>query len=159
MKSTIISMFIVLIVMITLPMYLLNDDDFVQKLGRIWGNGDGVTTDAQANGPKNVKMVVTDKKVEVYKWPDEHGVIQFSNVPPEGLDSELLVLSPETNVMDAIKIPEKEPELIGMPKVTSLGSPYSPAGMKKLVDESIEMQETLNQRQADQEKMIQDIFK
>ena len=159
MKSTIISMFIVLIVMITLPMYLLNDDNFAQKLGQIWGNGDGVTTDAQTNGPKNVKTVVTDKKIEVYKWMDEHGVMQFSNVPPESRESEMMVLSPETNVMDAIKIPEKEAELVGRPNVTSLGSPYSPDGMKKLVDESIEMKETLNQRQADQEKMIKDIFK
>lgn len=151
-------MFIVLIVMITLPMYLLNDDDFVQKLGQIWGNGDGVATDAQNNGPKNVKTVVTDKKVEVYKWIDEHGVMQFSHLKPVSRESELMVLSPETNVMDAIKIPEKEPELIGKPKVTSLGSPYSPAGMKKLVDESIEMKDTINQRQADQEKMLKDIL-
>lgn len=159
MKSTIISMFIVLIVMITLPMYLLNDDNFVQKFGQIWGNGDGVTTNAQNNGPKNVKTVVTDKKIEVYKWIDEYGVMQFSNLQPVSLESELMVLSPETNVMDAIKIPEKEAELTGTPNVTSLGSPYSPDGMKKLVDESIEMKDTINQRQADQEQMIKDIFK
>ncbi|MDH5613032.1 MAG: DUF4124 domain-containing protein [Gammaproteobacteria bacterium] len=159
MKSTIISMFIVLIVMVTLPMFLFGDGDLAQKFG--FGNG-GADADNELFGktPKNVRAVVTDKKVEVYKWVDEYGVTQFSNLPPqEGGGSEKIVLSPNTNIMDAVKIPEKEQEEEVKSQVFSLGSPYSPGGMKKMVDDSMAMQEQLNQRQADQDKMIQDMFK
>ena len=154
MKSTIISMFIILIVMIVVPMILLNDDDFTGKFD--FGGG----SDLRAKTPKNVKPAATDKKIEIYKWADEHGVMQFSNAPPaEGGESEMMVLLPDTNVMDAIEIPEVEPEVIGKPQVYSLGSPYSPGGVKDLVDESKDMQEMLEQRQADQDKMIKDMFK
>jgi hypothetical protein len=153
MKSTIITMFIVLILMIAVPMFLLSDDDFAQKFG--FGGGS-----VDANAPKNIKKVVTDERVEVYKWEDEYGVMQFSNKPPfEGGDSEMIVLTPDINVIDAIKIPEKEQEEAARPGVISLGSPYSPDGMKKMIDDSKEVTETLDQRQAEQEKVLQDLFK
>ncbi|MDT8451708.1 MAG: DUF4124 domain-containing protein [Gammaproteobacteria bacterium] len=84
MKSTIISMFIVLIVMIALPMFLFDNGDLAQKFG--FGNGAGsaeMVEDLRAKAPKNIQQVVTDQPVEVYKWVDEHGVTQFSNRPPE----------------------------------------------------------------------------
>lgn len=159
MKSTIISMFIVLIVMITVPMFLFGDGDFAQKFGFGGGNGN-VTEDLRDKAPKNIKAVVTDKKVEIYKWVDEHGVTQFSNTPPfEGGESEKIVLSPDTNVIDAIKIPEKEQKEAGGPTVFSLASPYSPGGMKKMIDDSQDIKEKLNQRQAEQDKMLQDLLK
>lgn len=164
MKSTIISMFIVLIVLITVPLFLLGEGDFATKFGFGGGSGNGTgsaeTIEAlRAKVPKNIQTVVTDKQVEVYKWVDEHGVTQFSNLPPQdGGQSEKLVLSPETNVMDAVKIPEKEPAAAAQPQVFSLSSPYSPGGMKKMVDDSRDLQETLNQRQAEQEQMMQDLL-
>ena len=159
MKSTIISMFIVLIVMITVPMFLLGDGDFAQKFGFGGGGSGNEIEDLRAKAPKNVKEVVTDKKVEIYKWVDEHGVTQFSNTPPfEGGESEKIVLSPDINVMDAIKIPEEEQKVAAKPEVFSLGSPYSPDGMKKMIDDSQDVKETLNQRQAEQEKILQDIL-
>ncbi|MCK5002088.1 MAG: DUF4124 domain-containing protein [Gammaproteobacteria bacterium] len=153
MKSTIISMFIVLILMIAVPMFLLSDADFAQKFGFGGGSGD-------ANAPKNIKKVVTDERVEVYKWVDEYGVMQFSNKPPlDDRDSEKIVLTPDINVIDAIEIPEEVQEEAAKPGVFSLGSPYSPDGMKKMVDDSKEVKEQLNQRQAEQEKVLQDLFK
>jgi len=153
-------MFIVLIVLITVPMFLLSDSDFAKNFGLGGDDGIDAKEDLQANVPKNIKAVVTDKEVEVYKWADEHGVMQFSSVPPqEGEDSEKIVLSPDTNVVDAFKIPEKEQEEVAEPRVYSLSSPYTPGGMKKMVEDSKDLQETLNQRQADQDKMMQDLFK
>ena len=153
-------MFIVLLLMIVVPMVLFGDKDLIKKFGFSGGGKEDMTEDLQVKAPKNVQAVVTDKKVEVYKWEDEYGVMQFSNTPPfEGDDFEKMVLSPDTNIMDAIKVSEKEPDEITKPKVFSLSSPYSPGGMKKMVEDSTALQEQLNDRQAEQDKMIQDLFK
>lgn len=159
MKSTIISMFIILIVMITLPMFLFGNGELAQKFG--FGSGDDGETieDLRAKAPKNIQTVVTDEQVEVYKWVDEHGVTQFSNRPPENSrESEKIVLSPDTNVISAIRIPEKKPEAAASHQVHSLSSPYSPGGMKKMVDEATGMQERLDQRKLEQDKALQGLF-
>ena len=163
MKSTIISMFIVLIMMIAVPVFLLGDSDFAQKFGfgdDRSGSGDEIE-DLRTKTPKNIKEVVTDKRVEVYKWKDEHGVMQFSSTPPfEGGDSEVMVLSPDTNVIDAVKIPEEEEqEEVTKPEVYSLDSPYTPDGMKKMIDDSKDLKETLNQRQTEQDEFLKDLLK
>ena len=150
MKTTIISMFIVLILMIVVPMVLFGDNEIAQKFGFGVSSKNDAKEDLQDKAPKNIQTVVTDKKVEVYKWADKHGVIQFSNEPPQdGSESEKMVLSPNTNVLDAIKITKKEPEKAAKPQVISRGSPYSPGGMKKMVDESTNEQDQLHQRQTE----------
>ena len=68
MKSTIISMFIVLIVLITIPMFLFGDGDLAQKFG--FGAG-GAAENLRDKTPKNIRALVTDKDVEVYKWKNE----------------------------------------------------------------------------------------
>lgn len=155
MKSTIFSMLIVLGVMSAIPMLFIGDN----KLAGIFGLGSG-SAKPEVKLPSNVKTVVTDKKVEVYKWRDKHGVMQFSNTPPrDGGDSDKVVLSPNTNVIEAIDVPEPEPVVASGPKVYSLKNPYTPDGMKELVNSSKDIQETMNQRQAEQEKMMDDLFK
>jgi hypothetical protein len=157
MKSTIISMFVVLIVMVALPMIFLGEGNFAEKLGFSGFGGKG---GSPAKLPTNVKAAVTDKKVEVYTWVDENGIKQFSNTPPpEGGDSEKMVLSPNTNIMDPVNIPEEEVEVASRPRVYNLGNPYTPGGMKDVVDNTKDIKETMGQRQADQEKMMQDLFK
>ncbi|MFC1588657.1 DUF4124 domain-containing protein [Pseudomonadota bacterium] len=160
MKSTIISMIIVLIVMMVVPMFLFGDGDLAKKFG--FGGGGSASDsiqDLKARLPQNVQSVTTDKKVDVYKWVDEHGVTQFSQTPPfEGGESEKMVLAPNTNVVDAIKIPEEEIEVAAQPQVFSLGNPYTPGGAKELLDQSMQMQEQINQRQADQDKMMQEMM-
>lgn len=159
MKSTIISMIIVLILMIVVPMVLFGDNEIAKKFGFGVSSKNDAKEDLQDKAPKNIQTVVTDKKVEVYKWADKHGVIQFSNEPPQdGSESEKMVLSPNTNVLDAIKITKKEPEKAAKPQVINLGSPYSPGGMKKMVDDSTNLQDQLNQRQTEQDKILQDLF-
>lgn len=157
MKSTIVSMFIVLIVLMIVPMFLLNNEEYLQKLGF---GGDSNMEDLKAKAPKNIETVTTDRRVEVYKWVDDSGVVQFTNTPPmEGRASEKIVLSPNTNVMDAIKIPEEEPEVASGPTVYTLGNPYTPGGAKELIDQSMKLQEQMNQQQVEQEKMMQDMMK
>jgi len=160
MKSTIISMFIVMALLIAIPVFLLGEGDFAKNFN--FGTGstsDDEIEDLQEKAPKNVQAVVTDKKIEVYKWVDEYGVMQFSNTPPfEGDKFEMMVLSPDINIVDAIKIPEEEQEAEAQPQVFNLGHPYSPEGMKKMIDDTENIRETLNQRQVEQESFLQGIL-
>lgn len=159
MKSTIISMFIVLIVMITVPMFLFGNGDLAQKFGFGSGGAGESMEDLRTRAPRNIQSVVTDEQVEVYKWVDEHGVTQFSNHPPAAAgEAQKIVLSPETNVISAIKVPEKQAEVTASPQVYSLSSPYSPGGMKKILDEASGMQEMLDQRKLEQDKALQGMF-
>jgi hypothetical protein len=109
--------------------------------------------------PKGVKAVVTDEEVEVYKWRNEHGILQFSEVSPANVDEvEKIVLSPDVNIIDAIKIPEKESEKKQKPNIISLRSPYSVDGMKGMINDSMQVQQDLNEKQAEQEKMLEEII-
>jgi hypothetical protein len=173
MKSTIISMLIVLMVMVALPMIFLGDGDLARQLGfRGFGGsgGSGVKEAAPVKLPKNVKTVVTNKRVEVFTWTDEHGIKHFSNTPPSGGGAaEKIVLLPEDiNTMEAVKIPEKVEaegkeeekgkEVKNASKQLGMRNPYTPGGMKELVGNSKDLQDTMAQRQVEQEKMMQDLF-
>lgn len=173
MKSTIISMLIVLMVMVALPMIFLGDGDFAEQLGFRGFGGSGVKEAAPVKLPENVKTVVTNKRVEVFTWTDEHGIKHFSNTPPSGGGvAEKIVLLPEDiNTMEAVKIPEKVEEVgkeegkdekkkegKSASKLLGMRNPYTPGGMKKLVGDSKDLQDTMAQQQAEQEKMMQELF-
>ncbi len=159
MKSTIISMLIVLVVMVALPMIFLGENNFAEKFG-FSGFGKQSASNPASTLPENVKPVVTDKKVEIYTWVNEQGIKQFSNTPPpQGGNSEKIVLSPDTNVIQGIKVPEEETEVAAGPKVLSVGNPYTPGGMKEVIDSASDIKETMGQRQAEQDKMLQQLFK
>lgn len=154
MKSTIISMLIVLVVMVALPMIFLGDGNYAEQLG-FGGNGVKPVT-----LPKNVKTVVTDKRVEVHTWVDENGIKQFSSTPPpDGGTTEKIVLKPNTNIMDPIKVPEAEEEVMASkPKVYSVGNPYTPGGMKDMIGNSKDIKESMGQQQVERENMMQELF-
>lgn len=156
MKSTIISMLIVLCVMAVVPMFLFGDKDLMSRFG--FGPKDELS-ELRAKAPKNFTSVTTDKQVTVYKWRDEFGVMQFSNTPPpEGGPADTVVLTPDTNVVKAIKMPEAEPEKKTGPVVMSTRSPYTPGGMKDLLDNTSQLKDTLNQQQMEQQKMMEQMF-
>ncbi|MBT8130009.1 MAG: DUF4124 domain-containing protein [Gammaproteobacteria bacterium] len=155
MKSTIISMIIVLCVMATVPMLLFSDNDLLARFGLNIFGGPG-----EPKVPKNLTNVTTDQKVQVYKWRDEHGVMQFTNTPPpETSQAELVELTPNTNIVKAIEVPEDEPEQAGGgPRVMSVGNPYTPGGMKELVDTTSSLAESMNQKQLEQQKLMEQIM-
>lgn len=156
MKSTLISMIIVLCVLAVVPMLLFGDKDLLAKFGL--GPKDELS-ELRAKAPKNFTSVTTDKKVTVYKWRDEHGVMQFSNTPPpEGGTADKVELLPDTNVVKAIKVPEEEPEKKTGPVVMSTRSPYTPGGMKDLIDNTSQLKDTLNQQQLEQQQMMEQMF-
>ena len=71
--------------------------------------------------PENITSVVTDQEVTYYRWIDENGQTHFSNTPPTGLPAEQHTLRPDTNIVQAVKVPEQEEESDG-PSIFTLGS-------------------------------------
>lgn len=156
MKSTIISMIIVLCVLAIIPMFLLGDNSVLARFGLDIFSG----SDEYANAPKNLTSVTTDEKVQVYKWRDQFGVMQFSNTPPpQTQQAELVVLTPDTNIVKAVEVPEEEPEQKRSgPNVMVTGSPYTPGGMKDLLDTTSSLATDMNQKQVEQQKLMEQIM-
>jgi hypothetical protein len=152
-------MIIVLCVMAAIPLIFFSDNDLLAKFG-LGGKGGDSLQELRAKAPKNITNVKTDKDVTVYKWRDANGVMQFSHAPPpDGGQAEAVNLRSDTNIVKAIKVPEAEEEASrSRPRVMSTGNPYTPGGMKDLVEQTSAMTEKLNQQAAEREKMMQDLF-
>ncbi len=155
MKSTIISMIIVICVLALIPTFLIGDKSVLARFGL-----DMLGGPAEPEVPKNITNVTTDEKVQVYKWRDEHGVMQFTNTPPPVTSqAELVELTPNTNIVKAIEVPEEEPEQTSSgPRVMTVGNPYTPGGMKDLVDTTSSLADQMNQKQLEQQKLMQEII-
>ena len=106
--------------------------------------------------PENLSSVTTDSKVTVYQWVDEKGIKQFSSTPPPGqANVDTIKLSPNTNVVKAINVPEEEEKPKQGPQVTNiLKSPYSVDGVKGMMEDSKGVQETMNKRMEEQQKLL-----
>lgn len=156
MKSTIISMVIVLCVLAIIPMFLFGDRSVLSRFGldTFSESGDEPKT------PKNYTSVTTDQKVQVYKWRDEHGVMQFTNTPPPNAQqAEMIELTPNTNIVKAVEIPEEEVEQERSgPNVMTVGNPYTPGGMKDLLDTTSSLTEQMNQKQMEQQQLMDEIM-
>jgi len=99
--------------------------------------------------------------VQVYKWRDKNGLMQFSNTPPPTVtNAEQIVLDPNSNLIQAIKIPEKEEPKQKEPKQvvqTGTANPYSIKGMKKVMDNARGVEEMLHKRHEEQQKMMNNL--
>jgi len=156
MKSTIISMMIGLCVLAIIPMFLLDDNSVVARFGLDVFSG----SDEHAKLPKNLTSVTTDEKVQVYKWRDQYGVMPFTNTPPpQTQQAELVVLTPDTNIVKAVEVPEEEPEQKRSgPAVMKTGNPYTPGGMKDLLDTTSSLATDMNQKQLEQQQLMEQIM-
>ena len=133
------------------PVALLDGD-----LGGIFGSGSSDFAKLQAKAPKNLTNAVTDEKVQVYKWRDENGVMQFSNTPPpDGGQAQQVELNPNHNLVKAVKLPEEEQPQ--QAELTPSPTPYTVKGMKKVMDDARAIEGMLQQRHEDQQKMLNDI--
>ena len=156
MKSTIISMMIGLCVLAIIPMFLLGDNSVLARFGLDVFSG----SDEHAKAPKNLTSVTTDEKVQVYKWRDQYGVVQFTNTPPpQTRQAELIELTPDTNIVKAVEVPEEEPEQKpGGPSVMMTGSSRTPGGMKDLLDTTSSLATDMNQKQVEQQQLMEQIM-
>ena len=96
-----------------------------------------------------------------YKWYDSNGNIQFtSEPPPEGIEYTLKGFDPDTNVIQAIKAPPKEsgsdestPVQNKSTDAEKIGNPYSPDSIKKLFEDTENIEKLLEQRFRDQDSL------
>ena len=156
MKFKILSMLIILGVISALPMIYTGKFDPLAFIKSDFSNQSSVLTELKAKAPENLSNVVTDEKVRVYKWRDENGLMQFSNTPPPtATDAEQVVLNPNSNLVQAVKIPVKEePEEVA--KIES-PNPYSVKDMKKVMDDARGVEEMLHKHHQEQQKMMNDL--
>ena len=124
MKLKILSMLITLGILSITPMIYMGKFDPMAFFDSGFSAGSSEFKKLKAKAPKNLSSVVTDEKVQVYKWRDENGVMQFSNAPPPTVsNAERVVLDPNSNLVQAVKVAEKE-EVKEMAQTKS-PNPYS----------------------------------
>lgn len=158
MKFKIFKMLIMLGIMLAIPLVYMGRFEPMAFLDSGLSAGRSGFDELKGKAPKNLSNAITDEKVQVYKWRDKNGVMQFSNVPPaDGGKAQRVTLDPNSNLMQAVKTPEKtaEPEQ----KVATKKSlnPYSVKGAKKVIDDAMAVEDMINQRHEQQQKMLNDI--
>jgi len=142
----------------TLGIILFASQYMLKNMGGIPGFS-STPSDNVTEGIKDLGNAVLDKDVTVYQWTDSAGVTHYGGTPPTGQGQyEKKTIHSNTNVMQAHKIAEEEEETVQQPRVASVGSVYSPEGVKDLMDDTKGLQEQMNQRMADQEKLLNDIM-
>jgi hypothetical protein len=151
MKFKILSMLVILGILSVTPMIYMGKFDPLSFIDSGFKTGSSEFKKLKAKAPKNLTSVVSDEKVQVYKWRDENGVMQFSNTPPlSGGNAEQVVLNPNSNLVQAVKVPEKEaPEEVAK---TESPNPYSVKGMKKVMDDARGVEGMLRKRHEEQQK-------
>ena len=160
MKLKIFSMLVILGMLSVMPMIYMGKLDPVGLLNGdisgLFGSGGSEFAKLKAQAPKNLTNAVTDEKVQVYKWRDENGVMQFSNTPPpDGGQAQQVELNPNHNLVKAVKVPAKEES---QPvQQAPAPSPYSVKGMKKVMDDAQAIEGMLQQRHEDQQEMLNNI--
>ncbi|MFT5082355.1 MAG: hypothetical protein ACI9Y1_000380 [Lentisphaeria bacterium] len=100
----------------------------------------------------------------VYKWVDENGVTQYSNEQPPQLGEvnteqslKVLILDPNENIIQAVKIPAKEEVKKKVAPDLPTGNVYNPANVKKLMDDAKNVKKLLDDRAKAQEKLLNDM--
>ena len=97
-----------------------------------------------------------------YKWYDSEGNVQFtSEPPPEGVDYSLKGFDPNANVILSLELPadqkEKDGSEVKPVKAADADNdmnPYSADSIKKLFEETRNIEKMLKQRLEDQESVI-----
>lgn len=119
------------------------------------------TTGGAAQGISELGNAVVEKDVTVYQWKDEHGVTHYGGTPPTGQGSyDKKEIRANTNVVQATKQTEEEdkPETQGS-RIAKVGSIYSPEGVKNLMDDTKDLQKQMNDRTAEQDKLLDSLMK
>jgi hypothetical protein len=156
MKFKIFAMLVILGVLSVMPMIYMGKFDPMAFFDSGFSKGLSDFNNIKAKVPKSLSNGITDKKVQVYKWRDKNGVMQFGNTPPlAGGDTEKIELNPNKNIVQAVKIPEKE-EAKKVAKTES-PNPYSVKGMKKVMNDAKGVEELLQKRHEGQQKMMNDL--
>jgi hypothetical protein len=116
--------------------------------------------DAVVNLPGSVDTAFDSEVRTYYKWQDAGGAwIYGENPPADSLSLTSIKLRLTDNVLPAYTAPKPEvaeQKQTVQPKAETpeLPSPYSPGQIKKLFEDTQKLQETLHQRQLDQDAIL-----
>lgn len=136
------------------PMIYTGKFNPMEFLGSGFSGGSSKLESLQAKAPKNLTSVVTDEKVQVYKWRDKNGVMQFGNTPPPSVrNAQLVELNPNSNIVKAVKVPVVEEKPVASSAVEQ-PSPYSVKDMKKVMDDAKGIEQMLQQSHDQRSKML-----
>ena len=84
--------------------------------------------------------------------------MQFSSKPPpDTYHAEQIVLHPDSNVVQAVTVSEKETAQPVAKAENLAATPYSIKGMKQVVDDAKGIEEMLQQRDEQQQIILNDI--
>lgn len=146
----------VLVIGILLPFTILKGKD-----GRPLMSFDDVKVPGKTAIPKLTPGIETN--TTIYEWKDNDGNIQFSTSPPAaGVEYTAKEYDPNTNVIQAVKLPESDTDEAETEKennttpVEEIGSTYSPDNIKKLIDDAKNVENLLNDRFEKQKAIIGD---
>ena len=98
---------------------------------------------------------VTPEVTEGYRWQDENGVWQFSNNPNDALGAEVMVLDGKINIIESAQLPPttapptQKPTPSAIPSVATV----APDQAVELMGTAMNLQDTIDQRKADMEKI------
>ena len=157
MKLKILSMLIILGVLSVTPMLYMGKLNPVELLDAGLGGVASEMEKLKAKAPENMTSVVTDEKVQVYKWRDKNGVMQFgSTPPPEVRNAEQLELNPNSNVVKAVKVPVEEEKPVASAELAQ-PAPYSVKGMKKVMEDARGVEQILQQSHEQRSKALNNL--
>ncbi|HEY9202409.1 MAG TPA: DUF4124 domain-containing protein [Gammaproteobacteria bacterium] len=143
---------------LTLGIVLFASQYMLKGMGGIPGFGGA--SESASSGLNNLGNALRDEDVTVYQWTDAQGVTHYGSTPPTGQGSyEVKLIQANANLMQAHKSPAEEEEAdTQRPKVAKVGTLYTPEGVKGMMDDASDLQEQMNKRVEEQEKMMQDLM-
>lgn len=143
---------------LTLGVVLFASQYMLKGMGGIPGFGG--TSEPASSGLNNLGNALRDEDVTVYQWTDEQGVTHYGSTPPTGQGSyQVKQIQANANLMQAHKSPAEEEEADTQgPKVAKVGTLYTPEGVKGMMDDASQLQEQMNKRVEEQEKMMQELM-
>ena len=113
-----------------------------------------------------IPSITGNSKSTLYKWRDEKGQLNYTNdPPPKGIKFEKIILDSRTNVIPSIKSSKNTEVETSKPSPTmqterthSFNKPsdlYSPEGIEQLINQAKDVQNLVDERYKNQQKMIE----
>ena len=96
----------------------------------------------------------TPAVTRIYKWKDEDGVWQFSNSPADKEGAEVIELDGQINIVQAFRFPEPVKENKTPTPIPGVMT-VSPQEAVNMLDTVNNLQETIDQRKADMDAIIE----
>lgn len=148
MKTLIVKSIMMLVVIVGLIHYAL-----YLKTGQLpWGTDwKGPSLSVPVSLP-SVDNMLPSSKTRVYKWVDEHGVVNYSQEPPPAnLQGQTLEVDSNVNIIQGTPLPEPSDDS-PRPRSVLLGEP----GGEEMtpIEKAIEAKELLEARDREQKKML-----